>query len=603
LTKLHFRLIQKFNIKRVFDDECHQPLTDRIYRPQWAAIQSLIVDNSWQIIHLTATLPPVLQSAWETLLGIDKKRTIFLRGPTNRLELSYNVLHVNPKERHPDSVAGHLIRMLEDDNQHPEGRRIMFVSSIVECDRLASLFECFKHHGGMNQDDRHNHLEGWKKGLVVASDGSQRRETWIVATPGLITGYDYHRVEDVIFYEIGYGLLNLVQGGGRGGRSGQHANVILLTSDRVYTCHQGLSVEEDVEMLQLMFEWAHNTEDCRRLLISEAMDGCRVTCKDLPGAQQCDICEPDSKITRMLQRAMEMGEKPMGATMPMDDIQMLVALQRKSEVGRPYEDDMDDMDFAEDELIANLDLASISSSTPNATPSVSMVTISTPNTTKATPTARTEPPREKPEGRMMSAQEIASIEDVGMNVKVAGSTNMEMQRQKQRKTEVVNELGMALRGHCAICWTWKGKFVKIGEGIKHKPVADCGKEEFCDGKLPWGGGPKFFATKIDFKKWHFCWHCGFPQDVNHVPYRPSCHPVPGPRPCIYAGIPTEILFTLHQDVELWKKVKGTFGLGDELDDIGRFIAWCGGYRENTSNYWMGLEVVIWYWTEKSNGRI
>jgi len=56
-------------------------------------------------------------------------------------------------------------------------------------------------------------------------------------------------------------------------------------------------------------------------------------------------------------------------------------------------------------------------------------------------------------------------------------------------------------------------------------------------------------------------------------------------------------------VELWKKVKGTFGLGDELDDIRKFVAWCRGYRENTSNYWMGLEVVIWYWTEKSNGRI
>jgi hypothetical protein len=153
----------------------------------------------------------------------------------------------------------------------------------------------------------------------------------------------------------------------------------------------------------------------------------------------------------MLQRAMEMGEKPMGATMPMDDIQMLVALQRKSEVGRPYEDDMDDMDFEEDELIVNLDLASISSSTPNATPSVSMVTISTPNTTKVTSTAGTELPKEKSDGRMMSAQEIASIEDVGMNVKVARSTNMEMQRQKQKKIEVVNEMGMALHGHCAIC--------------------------------------------------------------------------------------------------------------------------------------------------------
>src|ERR1700720_3993213 len=110
----------------------------------------------------------------------------------------------------------------------------------------------------------------------MVGDGG-RRETWIIATPGLITGYDYHRVEDVIFYEIGYGLLNLVQGGGRGGSSEQRANVILLTSDRVQTCHQHLSVEEDVELLRLMSEWAHNMEDCQRRIISMTMDGVGVT--------------------------------------------------------------------------------------------------------------------------------------------------------------------------------------------------------------------------------------------------------------------------------------------------------------------------------------
>jgi hypothetical protein len=46
-------------------------------------------------------------------------------------------------------------------------------------------------------------------------------------------------------------------------------------------------------------------------------------------------------------------------------------------------------------------------------------------------------------------------------------------------------------------------------------------------------------------------------------------------------------------------VKREFGLGDELDDIKKFGAWCEGYKENTLNYWMGLEVVIWYWIKGS----
>jgi hypothetical protein len=59
----------------------------------------------------------MLQETWEMLVGIDKKRTIFIRGPMNRLELAYHVVQVNPKEKHVDSVAQHLVRMLEENNR------------------------------------------------------------------------------------------------------------------------------------------------------------------------------------------------------------------------------------------------------------------------------------------------------------------------------------------------------------------------------------------------------------------------------------------------------------------------------------------------------
>src|ERR1700730_9151735 len=120
ITNLPFRLCRKYNVKRIFMDECHEPLTGRNFRPQWAGIQRLIVDNSWQMIHLTATLPIHLQEAWETLLGINKNRTIFIRGHTNQLELAYHVFHVNPKEHHMDSVAKNLISMLEDEDVEAE---------------------------------------------------------------------------------------------------------------------------------------------------------------------------------------------------------------------------------------------------------------------------------------------------------------------------------------------------------------------------------------------------------------------------------------------------------------------------------------------------
>jgi hypothetical protein len=547
------------------------------------------VDNSWQIIHLTATLPIHLQDAWETLLGINKTRTIFIRGPTNRPELAYNVFHVNPKERHLDSVAKVLIRMLEDDDPTAEGRHIMFVASISECNNLASSFGCFKHHGDMGKKDRDEQLAGWNKGIDPET-GCQ--ETWMVATPGLITGYDYHRVDTVIFYEIGYGLLNLVQGGGRGGRSGLKANVIVLTSDCKHIHRKGLSVAEDVELLELMGEWTHRVDVCRRWIISKTMDGLPVTCGDLPGAERCDICEPGSMLKRIFEKAKDSAAKPTGAIMPMEDIQSLVGSSRKEVTTQRIDDeDLDDMDFEEDELIAQLDLSTL----PFEGPSTSSITQTEPKDVGK----RNMVVMKKSQVKPMSAMAIAGVEDVGMNVKVAGSINKQMQEKKQQKSKILNDLGTTLRGHCVICWTWKGIFVKTGPGIKHQPVSDCGKQRHCDGKLPWGGGPKLFGSQVDFMKNHFCWHCGLPQDVNHVHYRPSCHGVPGKEKCGFVGLTTDILFTLHQDLELWWMVKREFGLGDELDDIKKFGAWCEGYKENTLNYWMGLEVVIWYWIKGS----
>jgi hypothetical protein len=51
----------------------------------------------------------------------------------------------------------------------------------------------------------------------------------------------------------------------------------------------------------------------------------------------------------------------------------------------------------------------------------------------------------------------------------------------------------------------------------------------------------------------------------------------------------------------WGIVKKKFGLKDELDKVLKFASWCEGYNENTANYWMGLEIVIWFWIERQKG--
>jgi hypothetical protein len=50
-------------------------------------------------------------------------------------------------------------------------------------------------------------------------------------------------------------------------------------------------------------------------------------------------------------------------------------------------------------------------------------------------------------------------------------------------------------------------------------------------------------------------------------------------------------------------VKKKFGLKEELDKAEKIASWCQGYDENTANYWMGLEIVIWFWSEREKGHV
>jgi Helicase conserved C-terminal domain len=50
----------------------------------------------------------------------------------------------------------------------------------------------------------------------------------MVATTGFIHGIDHPNVNTVVFFEMPYGLNNVVQGGGRAGHSGRPAHIFLL---------------------------------------------------------------------------------------------------------------------------------------------------------------------------------------------------------------------------------------------------------------------------------------------------------------------------------------------------------------------------------------
>lgn len=222
--------------------------------------------------------------------------------------------------------------------------------------------------------------------------------------------------------------------------------MIVLTTDQKHIHRTRLTIEDDVELLELMGEWTHNTDDCHRWIISKTMDGLPVTCANLAGAEPCDICQLASDLHTVFEQAKKSAEKPKSAIMPMEDIQGLVASEPS---GQTWDDDMDNMEFENDDLIAQLDLSTININGEASLPRLNKPT----NRTLDLGAHRNAVSIQASQLQPMSAKAIRVVQNVGMNVKVAGSSNLQMQERKQQKSNTLDELGVTLRGHCAICWT------------------------------------------------------------------------------------------------------------------------------------------------------
>lgn len=115
-----------------------------------------------------------------------------------------------------------------------------------------------------------------------------------------MNGVDYGDVVSVIFFEPPFGLLDLVQGGGRAGRRNQKSYVMVLQSDKLIESRQEKS---DHQQLDALNEWLTNGK-CRRHVIGTVLDGEELSC-DMDGELvKCDVCNKDDNVYKMAREAM-----------------------------------------------------------------------------------------------------------------------------------------------------------------------------------------------------------------------------------------------------------------------------------------------------------
>lgn len=274
-------------IVRSFVDECHLVLTDSSFRTDLKAAQH-VVTLPHQHIYLTGTLPPRCEAPLKEMLHLPANTRV-IRAQTNRPELAYNVVRLESDARVEDAVArsAHVISARK---KARDGRGLIFVTSVAECDRLADALGILKCHGGMDAEERKKSVARWREMVSVG-------DSWMVATGTLSHGIDIANVDWIIMSGVFFCLIDAVQAMARGGRvPGRRCEVIV-----VWARSQCSVKGEDYGLGKELNEWVMNKRECRRRGISVAMDGIAVSCADLSDAQECDICSGDTWVKDLVE--------------------------------------------------------------------------------------------------------------------------------------------------------------------------------------------------------------------------------------------------------------------------------------------------------------
>ena len=256
-------------------DEAHTIVTDNHREVMSKAFK--VMKFKVPVVLLSATLPVRLRLAVTEKIGLPEHKVI--QAPSNRTEHEYSVFLVgDSRETLVAKTASFIMRA----TKHLTGtqRAIVFATSRDDGFALTKYVPRmeFIHSKVESEATRNNIMTNWEAGTTGG---------WLLGTSSLIQGVDYHDVHLVVFMGVPWGMVNFVQGAGRSGRNGSRSRVVLL--------HAGWHPKikgADEQCQKEMNAWVETSNQCRRIGISDCMDGVPVTCESLPGAAKCDVCKP-----------------------------------------------------------------------------------------------------------------------------------------------------------------------------------------------------------------------------------------------------------------------------------------------------------------------
>ena len=271
-------------LDRIIIDECHIILNDGLdFRKYMQQLGQLMIAET-QMVLLTATLPPTKEAELRRRMGWGEGKVDVFRAPTVRKNVRYRVMDAGrySKPREKEMITELVESTLRESDK---GKVVIYCNTVPKVKALASagLFCCEAFHSKVKSGRKKEILEDFRSGLVRT----------VVATSALGMGVDIPDIRMIIHADEPRSLLDYAQESGRAGRDGLVSEAVIINwqgggAEREGEDEAGGSRGEGEE--ELVRRIIDDGRECRRVVMSEYLDGRfgRQGCED--GEEKCDVC-------------------------------------------------------------------------------------------------------------------------------------------------------------------------------------------------------------------------------------------------------------------------------------------------------------------------
>jgi superfamily II DNA helicase RecQ len=301
----HLQMMYGMGIfKRIVMDEVHVSLSHRDFRPDMEKLVFTLRTVAVQVLLLTATMPPCMQSDLRIALACAVWEVI--RAETTRREIGYEVVEVDDKEDELDiEIRFRIKKEMRQWSRDARGELNGKERGIVYClqkewaEDLCNFINaemgeeiCAVYHANLSKEKRTAVYREWQKGTVKI----------LVATSALGLGIDYGHVRFVIHQGQSRSLIDFSQESGRAGRDGKEAHSVIFTSKEMRAKCEWIEEKERewaghlTGGFKAMKEWVAGrtvggVKECRRVGLGLYMDGKGSNCLSLGDCVWCDVCK------------------------------------------------------------------------------------------------------------------------------------------------------------------------------------------------------------------------------------------------------------------------------------------------------------------------